>query len=921
MKSNKLLKIAGVLFLIPLWTSTINAQITKTASVEGITEYKLDSNGMKVLLFPDNSSQTITVNITYKVGSRHEGYGEKGMAHLLEHLVFKGTPNHPNIPKELSDHGARPNGTTWYDRTNYFETFNATDENLDWALDLEADRMVNSYIAKKDLESEFSVVRNEFESGENSPTSVLMKSVISSGFLWHNYGQSTIGNRSDIERVPIENLKAFYKKYYRPDNAVLMVTGKFNTEKTLKLIEEKFGKIKNPSAPLKYVPTIEPPQDGEKRVVLNRVGDLQVLSAMYHTPAGSDKDHAALAIVENVLTDQPSGRLYKALIDGKKASSMWSFAPFTKEPSFMYFNIDVPSDKSLVEAENTMLGLFDNLSKNPITEEELKRAKSNLLKQQDRVFRNSSYLGTYMSEFIGAGDWRLAFIFRDRIEKMTLADVNAAMSKYFIKTNRTVGNFVPTKNPERVAIPHTEGVDELVKSYKGKKALGTGEAFDVSYNNIEKRLNTGTLPKSNIEYGFIKKDNRGKTVSVSFTFRNGAEKDLMNKGLVARYTASMMNKGTANRTRQQIEDELSAIKSSVSIRGGNGRTYVNISSTEENLPKALELMTDMLKNPKFDEAELEKIKTRALANLERNKTEPTFLASRKAGQINQKYKKGHPLYRMSIEEEIQAVKDVTVDKLKSYYKDFYGISNNATLIAIGNMDEEKLKGYFEENFGDFKSKLSFTPVADKYSANKAANESIKTPDKKNAFTTGSLSFECSQDDEDYAALQVAGEIFGGGFLNSRIANRLRQKDGVSYGAGGGVSVDGDNKDKNSVMYIYAIYAPQNAAKVQKGFQEEIKRFIEGGVTQEELDGVIKGWVQAKAVSRAKDRELSGLINNNLYYDRDFDFHRNLEAKVKKLTVEDVNRVIKKYFKNYEKWTVVNAGDFKNMAYLKDKMKN
>ena len=192
----------------------MHAQIKKTASVEGINEYMLD-NGLKVLLFQDNSAQTITVNITYQVGSRHEGYGEKGMAHLLEHMVFKGTPNHINIPEELSSHGARPNGTTWYDRTNYFETFNATDENLDWALDLEADRMVNSYIAKKDLESEFSVVRNEFESGENSPTGVLMEKVINAAFLWHNYGNSTIGNRSDIERVPIDNLKAFYKKYYR----------------------------------------------------------------------------------------------------------------------------------------------------------------------------------------------------------------------------------------------------------------------------------------------------------------------------------------------------------------------------------------------------------------------------------------------------------------------------------------------------------------------------------------------------------------------------------------------------------------------------------------------------------------------------------------------------------------------------------
>jgi len=342
MKSiNHFFKISLSISLLCLLSLTTSAQIKKTASVEGINEYVLD-NGLKVLLFQDNSSQTITVNITYQVGSRHEGYGEKGMAHLLEHMVFKGTPNHPNIPEELSSHGARPNGTTWYDRTNYFETVNATDENLDWALDLESDRMVNSYIAKKDLESEFTVVRNEFEMGENSPSGVLMEKVISSAYLWHNYGKSTIGNRSDIERVPIENLQAFYKKYYRPDNAVLMITGKFDPDKTLALVQKKFGSIKNPETPIRDVPTIEPAQDGEKRVTLSRVGDLQIVSVLYHTPAGSHEDYAALQVAEEILTDESSGRLYKALVNEKKASGIWSFSPFTKEPSFLYMNVDVP---------------------------------------------------------------------------------------------------------------------------------------------------------------------------------------------------------------------------------------------------------------------------------------------------------------------------------------------------------------------------------------------------------------------------------------------------------------------------------------------------------------------------------------------------------------------------------------------------
>lgn len=202
------------------------AGFTKVAEVEGISEYKLNKNGMKVLLFPDNSKPTITVNQTYLVGSRNEDYGETGMAHLLEHLLFKGTPDHPNIPEELTKHGARANGTTWLDRTNYFETFQATDDNLNWALSMEADRMVNSFIAKKDLVSEMTVVRNEFEMGENDPESILGERVLSTAFLWHNYGNSTIGARSDIEEVPIERLQNYYKKYYQPDNTVLIVSGK-----------------------------------------------------------------------------------------------------------------------------------------------------------------------------------------------------------------------------------------------------------------------------------------------------------------------------------------------------------------------------------------------------------------------------------------------------------------------------------------------------------------------------------------------------------------------------------------------------------------------------------------------------------------------------------------------------------------------
>src|SRR5690349_200101 len=219
--------IAAILLTTLAAAQTLPTGVQKGPSMAGITEYTYP-NGLRVLLLPDSGSSTITVNVVYLVGSRHEGYGESGMAHLLEHMLFIKSTHDRNIKKELEDHGARWNGTTYYDRTNYFETVNASDDNLRWALGLEAERMVNMRIEKPLLDTEMTVVRNEFERGENSVTSVLEERVYSAAFLWHNYGKSVIGSRVDIERVPIDRLAAFYKKYYQPDNAVLVVAGQID---------------------------------------------------------------------------------------------------------------------------------------------------------------------------------------------------------------------------------------------------------------------------------------------------------------------------------------------------------------------------------------------------------------------------------------------------------------------------------------------------------------------------------------------------------------------------------------------------------------------------------------------------------------------------------------------------------------------
>src|SRR5580698_3918452 len=261
-------------FAFPALAQTLPPGVQRVTSVEGITEYAYP-NGLHELLFPDQSKPKVTVNITYLVGSRYEGNGETGMAHLMEHMLFLRTKDGRDVKNELTTHGAQWNGTTWYDRTNYFEIVTATDENLSWAIQLEADRMENMRIEKALLDTEMTVVRNEFEMGENSPTNILYQRTLGAAYTYHSYGRPTIGTKSDIENVPIERLDAFYHKYYQPDDAVLTIAGQFDSAKVLALVAQAFGSIPRPTRTLTKTYTVEPTQEGERSVTLRRVGDIQ----------------------------------------------------------------------------------------------------------------------------------------------------------------------------------------------------------------------------------------------------------------------------------------------------------------------------------------------------------------------------------------------------------------------------------------------------------------------------------------------------------------------------------------------------------------------------------------------------------------------------------------------------------------------
>ena len=877
-------------------------------SVEGITEYQLD-NGLKVLLFPDESKPSVTVNLTIFVGSRHEGYGEAGMAHLLEHMVFKGTPTFADIPKALKDRGADYNGTTWLDRTNYFETLPASDDNLEFAIKLEADRMVNSFIKAEDLASEMTVVRNEFESGENRAQSVLMQRMLSAAFEWHNYGKSTIGNRADIERVPVENLKRFYKRFYQPDNAMLIVAGKFEPETALKLVTKHFGLMPKPERKLENTYTEEPAQDGERIVTLRRVGDVAVVGGVFHIPSGPHPEFAAVDVLESVLTQAPSGKLYKALVDTKKAANVTGSAFALHDPGVLLLMAEVSKGNDAQVVLEAMLDAIDKVVLDGVAEDDIARAKQSLLKQRELQAADSTQLAIQLSEWASQGDWRLYFLYRDRLEQVTKEDVQKVAAAYLRQNNRTVGMFLPVKAPERVSVPPTPALAEMIGDYKGRADVAAGEAFDVDPLKIEARTERITLP-TGLKAAFLPKKTRGEAVTLRLTLRFGSEEALTNKAKAAELLPKLMARGTKKLSREALTDALdkqfTELHVSSQLRQPGIATFT-LKTKKNNLPAALDLLRQVLREPALAEKELETLKNAQLAGLEKQKSDPTALAQSAVSKQLNPYAGSDPRYVPSAPEEIEMLQGTSLATIRELHATMLG-AKNGELTIIGDFDADATKQQVTKLFDGWQPKVSYQRIVRKPDIKVKGNtQSLATPDKASATYFAGLVFPLNDDHPDFAALNLGNFIFGHGSLSSRLGNRVREKDGLSYGVGTGLQVPAVND--RTLFYIYAICNPANMPKVENAIREELDLMLKDGITTEELDAAKQGFLQGEQVARTEDSQLAAIIEESLDAGRSLKYQADLEARVMKVTPADVLKACRKYL-DPSKLVIVEAGDFR-----------
>jgi len=632
--------------------------------------------------------------------------------------------------------------------------------------------------------------------------------------------------------------------------------------------------------------------------------------AVYHAPAGSHPDDPVLNVLAGVLGDSPSGRLYKALVDNKKAVGAYMEMNDMHDPGFLIVGAKLKLDQSLDEARQIMLKTVEGVVTEPPTKEEVERVKTRLLKYLEQEMNDSQAVALDLSNYASQGDWRLLFLMRDRIQAVTPADVLRVAKDYLKESNRTLATFIPTKSPDRAEIPATPDISATFKDFKGSAVVAAGEAFDPSPSNIESRVVRSTLPDG-MKMSLLSRKTRGGTVVATVTIRYGDEKSLVGKSAIAGITGGLLMRGTKNKSRQQIQDEMDRLKAQLNVSGGPTNASATIETIEANLPGALRLAAEILREPAFPDSEFETVRQQRIAAAEAGRSDPQALAQIAFQRRMNPYPRGDARYISTADEAIEDLKKVTLDDVRKFYQQFYGASVGEIAIS-GQFNVPEITKLATELFGNWKSPGSYSRLLSSYRKLDPASQKIETPDKQNAVFLAGEALKMSDEDPDYAAVMMANYMFGGSGLGTRLSRRIRDAEGLSYGV---YSMFGaPPKDDGGAFSTFAISNPQNAPKVEASFRDELAKTLKDGFTADEVATAKKAWLQERGMSRSEDGALVGLLGVRQRFDRTLKYDESLEAKVAALTPEQITAAFRKHV-DPANLIFVKAGDFKKAGVL------
>ena len=647
---------------------------------------------------------------------------------------------------------------------------------------------------------------------------------------------------------------------------------------------------------------------------LRRVGNNQNLIMAYHGPAMASPDSAALEVLGGIMNGPGgTGRLYKALVDNKKAMGVSIGNDELHDPGVIEVSARLSNDQSLSDVKKTMLDTLAGVITEPPTQEEVDRAKTRIIQAMERELASSQMMAVnILTETAADGDWRLIFTNYQEIKSVKPEDVLRVAKLYFKDSNRTVGMFIPDtdKTPDRTTVPDAPSMDQLLTDFKPNITMAEGEVLDPTPAAVEKRVIRTTLP-GGLKLALLPKATRGNLVDLNISLRFGDEKSLTGKNAAAQLTAELLIRGTKDKSRQQLQDAIQALNATIRVGGGgrgagSGLAGVSgsIRTTADNLIPAMRLMAEILQQPAFPEADFDQIRQQAITALQRGKTEPGTLASEMLQANLSPFPRTDVRHVRTIDEQIEDLKKVTLDDVKSFYQQFYGASHG-DIVAVGPLKTDEVQKAAAELFGSWKSPSPYTRIDSKYMKVTPIDKKIEAPDKENAQFYAGLRIQMRDTDPDYAAMVLANYMMGGD-ITSRLSDRIRNHEGLSYSVGSSFSAPADGDA--AIFSGSVISNPTNSPKVEASFRDELRKTLADGFSQKELDTAKAAIRDSRVLGRSGDTAILGLVMLRAEVDRTLDWDTQMDQKLAALTLEQVNDAFRRHVTNDV--SVVQAGDFK-----------
>lgn len=881
------------------------AAVAEVDSAEGITEYKL-ANGLHVLLGSDSTKPTVTVNLVYRVGSRHEGPGEAGMAHLLEHMLYKGTAQTPDPKAEFTRRAMRWNGTTSYDRTNYYGQFITDQANLRWIIGWLADTMANVNITAERLDSERTVVLSEMQAAENRPQRVLYQLAFGAAYRFHPYGRAVIGTESDLDHVQASRLQAFYRRFYRPDNAVLLVTGQFDSKAALDEIVRTFGPIVVPPTPVEEPYTLDRVQEGEREVVLRRVGGVPSMSVSYHMPAGATREATALAALADMLTRSPDGLLYQALVQSGKAVSVFGFPVALYDPGILQFGATLADSSQRDQVWNAMRDVLEQPL--ALTEEALMRTKRDAANELREILESPENLGLRLTDAIALGNWRLFFARRDWIQSLTLDEIKDAGRRWLLRDNRTLAWYLPTEAPRRAPEPERIDPAKSLENHAWQRQEPFTADFALSPSSITERAVTGQLD-GGLRYALLPRRTRGERISFLMRLHWGELNALSGRWREADMLGQMMLAGTQRMPRQAFEDRLRELDARLDINADATGADLTLSAAREHFDEALALAADALRRPAFPPELFEERRRRKISALEAQLDQPDSKITQVMRSVDFSYPSDDPRHYRAPREQIADLNARNVEQTADFWRDFAGASFGE-FAALGPIEPPVLIAQVRRLFGDWKTPVPYQRITREFHPLPPGERFVETPDKKNAVLLTLERVRLNEDDPDYPALAMAVRLLGAD-VGSRVARRLREQEGLSYGAYASLNVD--RRERSGAISIRAIHAPANRDRLLGALQAELKRTLAEGFEPQELADAQATWRQRRQTTLADENNVVSILADNLYWNDTMARWERTNAQIQALTVSDVNQALRKYL-NPDALLVLGAGDYRGTRF-------